>query len=180
VVFFRVLPLDGYPHAHAATSTLSFTRHAIVYLAMLVLPFAAHVPRGPSAGDNLVLWLLVGTKKATTRADFRIGPSDTKTVSEGRIIEQELRTKATASALPDWYGHCPNGHVHRTSDVSDVGEFGWPLRVACYVWLALLAALVVAMLWGRFVDVGYSMSPSRTPSESPLRNPAWQHPGVRA
>ena len=64
VVFFQILLLAGYLYAHTATRTLSFSRHAIVYLALLalplaVLPFPTSVPGGPSPGDNPILWLLV-------------------------------------------------------------------------------------------------------------------------
>jgi hypothetical protein len=64
VVLFQILLLAGYLYAHAATGTLSFSRHTAVYLALLtlplaVLPFPTSVPGGPSPGDNPVLWLLL-------------------------------------------------------------------------------------------------------------------------
>ena len=70
--------------------------------------------------------------------------------------------------------------MHRADD-SAANHFGWLLRAAHYVSLTLIAiataVMLVALLQDRFIDREPSSSPSRQ-TESPLTNPAWQHPGV--
>ena len=70
----------------------------------------------------------------------------------------------------------------RTNGVSTEAPLSWPLRLAHYAALTLIAlttvVVLVVLIKVRFADHGPSSSPSPRQTESPLINRAWQHPGV--
>jgi len=79
------------------------------------------------------------------------------------------------------YCHCSHRCVLRTNDHSAESPLSWPLRIAQYTALTLIAlatAVLLVVVLKESFGRGSSSSPARRRSESPLINQAWQRPGA--